>query len=86
MRAPDSDAGEWRHGRPGAHQRQVTSPDGSTSVIVQDKSAGCQDGANGWQYSADGTKVLLCGSACDEVRSDPNAKVDIEFGCETKVK
>jgi hypothetical protein len=53
---------------------------------VQDKSAGCQDGANGWQYSADGTKVLLCGSACDEVRSDPNAKVDIEFGCETKVK
>jgi hypothetical protein len=66
---------------------KVSSADGKTTTdILQDKSADCADGANGWQYSADGTKVLLCGDACDAVRADPSNKVDIEFGCQTKVK
>lgn len=66
---------------------KLTSPDGKTVTdVLQDKSAGCDAGANGWQYSADGTKVLLCGDACEAVRADPNTKIDIEFGCQTKVK
>ena len=64
-----------------------TSSDGkTTSVILQDTTAGCEDGANGWQYNDDGTKVLLCGDACENARKDPGSKVDVEFGCSTQVK
>jgi hypothetical protein len=66
---------------------KFTSADGKkVEVVLQDKSAGCEDGANGWQYSADGKKVLLCGAACEEARNDPGSKVDVEFGCATQVK
>ena len=66
---------------------KFTSSDGKTTHdILQDKSADCQDGANGWQYSADGTKILLCGDDCEAARNDPGSKVNVEFGCQTKVK
>lgn len=66
---------------------KLTGPDGKTTTeVLQDTSAGCDAGANGWQYSADGTKVLLCGDACNSVREETGTKVDIEFGCQTKVK
>lgn len=66
---------------------KVVSPDGKTTTdILQDKSAPCDMGANGWQYNADGTKILLCGDACTEVRKAVGVKVDVEFGCQTKVK
>lgn len=66
---------------------KFTSSDGTkTNVVLQDKSAGCEEGANGWQYNTDGTKVLLCGDACEQARNDPGSKVDVEFGCATQVK
>lgn len=66
---------------------KFTSSDGKTVTdVLQDKSADCADGANGWQYSEDGTKILLCGDDCDAARNDPGSKVDVEFGCQTKVK
>jgi hypothetical protein len=65
---------------------KVTAPDGKTTTDVLQDKGDCAAGANGWQYSADGTKVLLCGDACNEVKANPNTKVDIEFGCQTKVK
>jgi von Willebrand factor type A domain len=43
--------------------------------------------ANGWQFAkgSDGAidygKVVLCGSACDAIRKDPAARVDILVGC-----
>ena len=65
---------------------KVKAADGTTTVVVKDASKDCTAGANGWQYSADGTKLLLCGSACDDVKMSPDSKVAVEFGCQSKVK
>lgn len=65
---------------------KVKSADGKTTDVLKDDSAGCDAGANGWQYSEDGTKILLCGQACDDVKENPDSKVTVEFGCQTKVK
>ncbi len=65
---------------------KFTSSDGKTTTdILQDKSADCGD-VDGWQYSEDGTKIILCGADCEAARNDPGSKVDVEFGCQTKVK
>jgi hypothetical protein len=51
--------------------------------------APCAAGSNGWQFakSADGrddlSRVVICGSACDKVRADAGARVDVILGCET---
>ena len=53
-----------------------------------DESAACDGGADGWQFSKtlsgedDLNSVLLCGSACDMIRGDPEAQVDVILGCE----
>jgi hypothetical protein len=65
----------------------VTLTGGTGSELVpQDPSLDCFGGANGWQYSADMTKILLCGDACASAKSDPSARIDVEFGCATRVK
>lgn len=49
----------------------------------------CAQGANGWQFgrAADGkedfSRVVLCGDACERIRQDPAARVDILVGCES---
>ncbi|MBK7582216.1 MAG: VWA domain-containing protein [Myxococcales bacterium] len=47
--------------------------------VPQDNSATC-DKANGWQFSADKSKIFLCGSACDDAKK-PNAKIELDLGC-----
>jgi hypothetical protein len=48
--------------------------------------AGCGN-AIGWHYDNETAdkpgKVLLCPAACELVQKDANARVDVEFGCET---
>lgn len=39
----------------------------------------------GWQYANNDSQVVLCGSTCDMVKADPNAKIKLSFGCETVV-
>lgn len=63
-----------------------TKGSGTGLDIPQDKSGPCQGGAQGWQYSSDNTKILLCGNICDEVRTDATARIDIVLGCTTVVK
>jgi hypothetical protein len=65
---------------------RYTKASGVISNIPQDKSSACQEGAQGWQYSSDNTKILLCGSICDEVKIDETGRVDIVLGCTTVVK
>jgi hypothetical protein len=61
-------------------------PDGGEPVdILRDDSADCDDGANGWQYSADFTKINLCGDACDDVKERDGGLVSIVLGCPTLV-
>lgn len=55
-------------------------PGGEEIVIRQDGASAC-DAANGWQYSQDKTKVLLCGTACEVVRRA--ASIRIALGCQT---
>ncbi len=42
----------------------------------------CVD-AEGWQYSDDRTKIVLCGPVCDRVQADPQGQVSIVLGCPT---
>lgn len=50
-------------------------------LIAQDAASPCDGGANGWQYNADKSKVLLCGGACETVRRA--ASIRIALGCES---
>jgi hypothetical protein len=61
----------------------VYSPgDGSDAkLIVQDTRNACDAGADGWQYSDDQTKIRLCGSICETVRTDAGSRVDVVIGC-----
>ena len=65
---------------------KIKAPDGTVTDILKDANKDCAAGANGWQYSADGKTILLCGTACDDVKANPEAKVSVEFGCQSKVK
>lgn len=52
--------------------------------ILQDN-GDCDDPNNaGWQYQDNNTKIVLCGSACEDVLNDPGGSVDIELGCQTQ--
>lgn len=43
------------------------------------------EGANGWQFAPGGKKVVLCGDLCDAVRSQPESKIRVIFGCRDTV-
>lgn len=58
---------------------------GTPEPVLQDNNAPCDQGANGWQWDASKTKILLCGDACTKAKNDDGAQIDIVFGCETKV-
>jgi len=64
----------------------ATDCDGKKETVLKDDSAGCDAGANGWQYSADKTQVQLCGAACAKLKADLACKVTVTFGCDTLVR
>jgi len=57
------------------------SSDGQTEQIPRDPSQ--QDG---WDYSADGTQIILYGGACEDAKAAMNGKIDILYGCPTIIK
>lgn len=59
-----------------------TSAAGAVETILRDPSSGCTEG---WQYSADGRSIVLCGPTCDRVKDDRGGKVELLFGCRTEV-
>jgi hypothetical protein len=59
---------------------------GAVVPILKDDSAPCDQGADGWQYAQNDTKIVLCGSICSTVKNDSKAKIDIVLGCQTIVK
>jgi hypothetical protein len=58
-----------------------TPPGGASETIP--RAASLNDCEEGWQYSADGGSIVLCGRACDQVRTDATGAVELLFGCET---
>lgn len=65
---------------------QVSSNGGAPMCFVQDKTD-CGAGSNGWQFAKgasgalDRGRVVLCGAACDRIKQDPTAVVDVILGC-----
>jgi hypothetical protein len=62
----------------------VTSPNG-VEPLYQDNSAACNAGADGWQYNADKTKIILCGNACAKYKAR-GASVSIQLGCRARIR
>jgi von Willebrand factor type A domain len=68
---------------------QFAASGGKGSVCFANDDRSCEGQANGWQFAKkpDGTpdlsRVVLCGAACDQVRADPTAQVDVVLGCDT---
>lgn len=52
--------------------------------ITKDDSKPCDQGADGWQYAQNNTKILLCGSACAAAKS--GGKIEVVLGCLTDVR
>jgi hypothetical protein len=59
----------------------TASQGGAARVVPQDTRLDCDRGANGWQYSTDTGTIRLCGSSCEQIRSDPSARLDVVLGC-----
>jgi hypothetical protein len=65
---------------------------GAPVCMARDDSKACDGGANGWQFkkNPDGTDdlthVVLCGAACDMVRADQAASVEVIRGCASIVE
>jgi len=61
--------------------------DGSAAVTIpMDDTAGCDSGANGWQWNTDFSRIHLCGTWCDTVQSNPDGRVSIVVGCQTIIR
>jgi Mg-chelatase subunit ChlD len=63
-----------------------TKGDGSGTLDLK-RSVGCKDGV-GWDYDSDTkpTKLVLCGSTCEQVKKDGLAKIDVILGCPTRIQ
>jgi hypothetical protein len=55
-----------------------------TKVAQAAASADCKT-TPGWQYSADGTQINLCGKTCTDIKADKGGKLQVLFGCKTVV-
>jgi len=62
-----------------------TSSTGTVTNVLQDPPGTSCDAGSGWQYSADGKTINLCGKACNDVKADKNGKLQVLFGCTTQV-
>ncbi len=80
---PAADGGPVDYGRVNV----IYSPaNGDSQLIPKDTSSACAT-ADGWQYSADGKRIVLCGPACDTVRADDReGSVSIQLGCATRIR
>jgi hypothetical protein len=73
---------------PGSVNVQYRPSSGSPACFSYDPRP-CATSSNGWQFAkrADGSddlsRVVICGSACEQVRADAMARVDVILGCET---
>ena len=54
--------------------------DGKSETVPRDQSH-----ADGWDYSADLTQVILYGQACEDAKAAQNGAVTILYGCPTEV-
>jgi hypothetical protein len=70
---------------PGKVNVEFTSGTGSVTQVLQDPPNTACSAGSGWQYSADGTQITLCGKACNDVKADKGGKIQVLFGCDTVI-
>jgi hypothetical protein len=58
-----------------------TAGSGTMALIPQSTTAECTEG---WQYSPDQRRVVLCDATCQRVQADPEARLELLFGCATR--
>jgi hypothetical protein len=70
---------------PGKVNVNYTDSKGVVTKVKQDPAGVACAAGSGWQYSADGTQIDLCGSTCNAVKADKGGKLQVLFGCTTEV-
>jgi hypothetical protein len=55
--------------------------DGPEQLVAMDATRACDGGADGWQYNADRSRIVLCGATCERVRRA--ASIRIALGCKS---
>jgi hypothetical protein len=56
--------------------------EGARETIYYDD-RNCSAAADGWQYTSQEQKrILVCGQACERLRSEPGARLRVVFGCQ----
>ena len=80
---PSPPAGEAL--QPGMVNVNYTNSAGTVTTVLQDPVGTTCAAGSGWQYSADGTQINLCGKACNDVKADKGGKIQVLFGCATKI-
>ena len=62
---------------------RLVPPNGSPISVLQDTTRPCADGADGWQFSGDEKRIVLCGQSCELAQGDLSHRLTVGFGCET---
>jgi hypothetical protein len=52
--------------------------------VLKDSGGTCGVDAEGWQFSPDHQRIVLCGEICQRVKSQSDGRVDIVLGCPTQ--
>ena len=60
------------------------------TVLYVERADRCDPARGGWYYDVDPaagtpTRVIACQATCQRFKADPNATVDIRYGCRTRV-
>lgn len=66
---------------PGKVNVRYTSGGATTDIGFNPTTDTCTEG---WQYSTDGTQIIVCGETCEMVKANSDAKIEVLFGCSTK--
>jgi hypothetical protein len=53
----------------------------NAELIGRDPNPDC---TQGWRYTEDGQNIELCGETCARIQADPDARLELLFGCETE--
>lgn len=77
---PEAPAGQDFSGQVNVN---YTSGSGAVTEIPYNDAADCEEG---WQYSDDMKQIVICGSTCDTVKADPDASIQVLYGCKDTVR
>lgn len=57
-----------------------TPRNGSPELLSVNEAGGCTDG---WAYSADGRRIVLCEETCRAAQREPGTRLEVVFGCQS---